>query len=433
MIVLDADSYMSADCILKLVRLMQSNSQLGILQSLVVGMPTNSAFARVFQYGMRLGMRSYTIGSAWWQGDCGPYWGHNAIVRLKPFISDCELPELEGKGPLSGSVLSHDQIEATFMRRAGYDVRVIPEEGESFEENPTSIPEFIRRDLRWCQGNLQYFRFLGKTGLKPVSRFQLLLAILMFIGSPAWLLFMVTGALTVILYGRVPIMFDDTLISGMLEDEELLEAMLTYDTFNHSYGFLTILIVMTMVFAPKIATVIDILSRKDLKLAYGGTKNILLSTAIEILFSALLAPVMAVAHTIFMGGLLCGRKIGWVAPQRHERDISLKFAVSQLWPQTLLGLIGLGFVAAYSSGAVLFALPVILGLVVAVPFAIMSASSKISDKFTKSRLWCIPEERSNSTCLNLLNLSTMHPHANKVPPDSRNQSMGPSDTITENV
>ena len=78
---LDADSFMTAEATLLLVRLMQADHKLGILQGLVVGLPSTSAFARVFQFGMRLGMRSYTIGSAWWQGDCGPYWGHNAMFR----------------------------------------------------------------------------------------------------------------------------------------------------------------------------------------------------------------------------------------------------------------------------------------------------------------------------------------------------------------
>ena len=89
-VTLDADSFMTAAAVLRLVRIMQADPKLGILQGLVVGLPSTSAFARLFQFGMRLGMRSYTIGSAWWQGDCGPYWGHNAVLRLAPFIAHCE-------------------------------------------------------------------------------------------------------------------------------------------------------------------------------------------------------------------------------------------------------------------------------------------------------------------------------------------------------
>ena len=131
-VVLDADSVMSPATILRLIRVMQAEPRLGIVQNLVVGLPSTSPFARVFQFGMRLGMRSYTLGSAWWQGDCGPYWGHNAILRVAPFIEHCDLPALPGRGPLSGCVLSHDQVEAVLMRRAGYQVRVLPLEDGSW-------------------------------------------------------------------------------------------------------------------------------------------------------------------------------------------------------------------------------------------------------------------------------------------------------------
>ena len=167
MLPLDADSLMSGKTIVSLVRMMQAHPRLGILQSLVVGMPSTSAFARMFQFGMRHGMRSYTMGQAWWVGDCGPFWGHNAVVRIKPFIENCELPMLPGKPPLGGQVLSHDQVEATLMRRAGYEVRVLPVEDGSWEENPPTMLDFAQRDVRWCQGNMQYVKLLGTSGPLP--------------------------------------------------------------------------------------------------------------------------------------------------------------------------------------------------------------------------------------------------------------------------
>ena len=164
MLPLDADSLMAGEAVLRLVRIMQAHPRLGILQSLVVGAPAASAFARIFQFGMRHGMRAYTMGSAWWIGDCGPFWGHNAVVRIAPFREHCGLPILPGGPPLGGHVLSHDQVEAALMRRAGYEVRVLPEERGSWEENPPTIFEFSARDLRWCQGNMQYWRLLGTAG-----------------------------------------------------------------------------------------------------------------------------------------------------------------------------------------------------------------------------------------------------------------------------
>src|SRR6056297_2514731 len=191
---LDADSEMGAETVFRLIRVMQASPEIGMLQSLVTGLPSRSLFTRVFQFGMRHGMRSFTLGSAWWQGDCGPNWGHNVLIRTAPFRSHCMLPELPGRGPLSGPILSHDQLEAVMIRRAGYEVRVVAEESQSFEENPPSLVDFIRRELRWMNGNLQYVRLLGMPGLKPVSRIQLVLAILMYVSAPAWMAFILTGA-----------------------------------------------------------------------------------------------------------------------------------------------------------------------------------------------------------------------------------------------
>ncbi|MEM8702694.1 MAG: glucans biosynthesis glucosyltransferase MdoH [Pseudomonadota bacterium] len=365
-LVLDADSYMSAEAIATLVRRMEANPNVGILQSLVVGLPTDSAFARVFQFGMRLGMRSYTIGSAWWQGDCGPYWGHNALLRLKPFKEHCRLPVLPGKGPLAGTVLSHDQVEAVLMRRAGYECRVLPLETGSYEDNPPHLLEFIRRDLRWCQGNLQYRRLIGMKGLKPVSRAQLVLAILMFLGSPAWIGFMVGAA-----------------VLGMTTD---------YAPYRADTGVFMFFTVLSMVFAPKIATVIDVLARRDLRKAFGGPIRILISFVAEIVYSAMLAPIMAVSHTMFMGGLATGKAIGWGAQARGVARLPVTLAASKLWPQTLFGIVALTWFAFQPIELVWPVLPIAAGPLLAIAIAVATSTKSLGRLGIQSTLWRIPEE-----------------------------------------
>ncbi|NRG16335.1 glucans biosynthesis glucosyltransferase MdoH [Rhizobiales bacterium] len=382
-LVLDADSFMSASTILDMVRRMEANPRLGILQSLVVGMPTTSAFARVFQFGMRLGMRSYTTGSAWWQGDCGPYWGHNAVLRLKPFIEACHLPVLPGKGPLSGPILSHDQVEAVLMRRAGYEVRVLPLETESFEENPPDLLEFIRRELRWCQGNLQYLKLLGLSGIKATSRIQLVLAILMFVSSPAWLIFMALAATLAVVGGDQMLQFDATT------------------------GFALFCIIMTMVFAPKIATVLDILADRKLRKRFGGGLRVVAGTAGEIAFSALLAPIMAVAVSVFIAGLPFGRAMGWGAQARSPHGLPLRLTVSKLWPQALFGAAGILWTANQSWALVLPLLPVVLGPLLAVPFALLTARREAGRLALASSLWRIPEEQEAPNCLLPLRLGAL--------------------------
>ena len=367
-IMLDADSVMTVDLILKLVRIMQIDPSLGILQTLVIGMPSASPFARIFQFGMRLSMRSYTIGSAWWQGDCGPYWGHNAIVRLAPFIGHCQLPVLAEGALVKGYVLSHDQIEAVLMRRACYAVRVLASEGSSFEQNPPTLIEFIRRDLRWCQGNMQYWHFLRLPGLRPVSRYQLAFAILMFLGSPAWMGLLLIGSAAVALASTpVAFMRSDAAMTGLI-------------------------LVLAMWFAPNIATVVDVLTRAKLRHLFGGAVRFSASFIITIGFVLLIAPIMWASHALFLGRLLCGRTLDWGAQARHDHKVSWSAAFGQFWPHTLLGLAPVLLLAIAAPAALPYALLIAGGPLLSIPLAVATASPALGKALIGLGLDRLPEE-----------------------------------------
>src|SRR6267154_2436149 len=341
---------------------------LGILQSLVIGMPSASPFARIFQFGMRLSMRSYTIGSAWWQGDCGPYWGHNAIVRLAPFMAHCHLPVLSESALVSGHVLSHDQVEAVLMRRAGYEGRVLAEEGGSFEQNPPTLTEFIRRDLRWCQGNMQYWHFLVMRGLKPVSRYQLSFAILMFLGSPAWMGLLVLGTGAVALAGSP---------GAFIRPDAGLALFVT---------------VLIMWFAPNIATAIDVLARPHLRSAFGGGIRFTLSAVAQTIFVLLLLPIMWFGHTLFLARLLLGRSVGWTAQARDDHEVPLWLAARQLWPQTLAGLGTMAVLGRTVPAAIPYALFIAGGLVLSIPFAVVTAAPRLGRALVRVGFCRLPEE-----------------------------------------
>ena len=366
-IALDADSVMTPQAMLRLVRIMQAQPRIGILQTLITGLPSASPFARIFQFGMRLGMRSYTLGAASWQGDCGPYWGHNAILRLAPFTEHCELPVLPGGPPLGGHVLSHDQLEAVLMRRAGYEVRVLPDEEGSWEENPPTLLEFIRRDLRWCQGNMQYFHFLTLPRLLPVSRCQIWLAIAMYLGSPAWLGFMLLG-------------------------------LMRPAPFRLDLGFVLFCVMLTMSLAPKLATLVDVLARSALRRAYGGTARIALGAFLELFFSMLIAPVSAVAVTLFMLGLPFGRRVGWTTQQRDAEGVSLAAAARKLWPQTLLGILLMAWVWRTAPDIIWYWAPVLAGLVGSVPVAMATAHPLLGRALAACGICRIPEESGLRAC-----------------------------------
>ena len=367
-VMLDADSVMTVDLLVKLVRMMQIDPRLGILQSLVIGMPSASAFARIFQFGMRLGMRSYTIGSAWWQGDCGPYWGHNAIVRIAPFVAHCELPVLAGGALVKGHVLSHDQVEAVLMRRAGYEVRVLAEEGSSFEQNPPTLVEFIRRDLRWCQGNMQYWHFLRMPGLRPVSRYQLVFALLMFLGSPAWIGLLLIGTLGVAL------------------------APAPADFMRWDAGIALLVLVLAMWFAPNIATMIDVLTRPKLRHSFGGGIRFSASFVMTVIFVVLVAPIMWASHTLFLARLLLGRTIEWGAQARDDHKVPWSLAARSFWPQTLIGLVPLLVLAVAAPSAIPYAFLIAGGPLLSIPLAVVTAAPALGRALIALGLDRLPEE-----------------------------------------
>jgi membrane glycosyltransferase len=310
-------------------------------------------------------MRAQTTGGAWWQGSAGPYWGHNAIIRLEPFVEHCKLPVLPGKAPMGGWVLSHDQVEAALMRGAGWDVRVIPDEFESWEENPTNLPDFIKRDLRWCQGNLQYLGLLNMPGLKPMGRFQLINAIMMYAGAPMNLLMLIAGLALVLAPGTGP--------------------------FPTVMAFALYAASMALMFAPRFLGVFDILLSGRAK-SYGGTGRMLAGCVLDLGYNLMIGPIMMITQTVFIGGLVFGRKVMWEAQNREDRSVGLGEAIMGLWPQLAYGANAISLLALYEPIAILWARPTLLPCLLAVPFACVTAGRGFSRLLVKTRLCAIPDE-----------------------------------------
>jgi membrane glycosyltransferase len=228
--------------------------------------------------------------------------------------------------------------------------------------------EFIRRDLRWCQGNLQYARLLALPGLRLISRAQLALAISMFVGSPGWTaLFIAITAF--IMLARDP--------------GEVLRA--------DAAGLLFALMLL-MWQAPKIATMIDVLGRRDLRCAFGGTTRFLASAAIEFGFSLLLLPILWFEHTRFMAGLLFGRSLGWPPQTREVHALRWRLAVRRLWPQTVLGIGVLGGLAVRAPAAIPYALAMAGGLSLAIPLAVITALPALGRGLARFGIGRLPEE-----------------------------------------
>jgi membrane glycosyltransferase len=226
----------------------------------------------------------------------------------------------------------------------------------------------MRRDLRWCQGNMQYFRFLSLDNLKPVSRYQLLLAILMFIGSPAWIALLVLATIALVSFDR-PAQF------------------IRADVGNALFAW-----VLVMWFSPKIFTVVDLLLRKDARRAFGGGARIAINFMIETIYSVLLCPILWISHTIFLARLLFNREIGWIGQVRDDHAVSFRSALSTLWPQTLLGWTAIGLVSAMQPAGLPYVLFLAAGPAFAIPFAMLTAWPVLGRLAVRVGIGRLPEE-----------------------------------------
>jgi membrane glycosyltransferase len=364
MIPLDADSLMDGETVLRLVRVGEAYPRIGILQSLVVGAPSPSAFARIFQFGMRHGMRTYTMGASWWAADCGSYWGHNALVRVSPFFQHCELPKL-GRDQ---HILSHDQIEAALMRRAGYEVRVLPIECGSYEDNPPDLPAFLRRELRWCQGNMQYLKLLGTPGLLPMSRFQLFWAVSMFIGAPAW-----------------------TLIIALFP----LKAAVSENFSNFSTASPTLLYATFLMFymAPKLAGFVDVALTSGVLARYGGARRFLAGSIVEICSSLIIGSTTTLSVSLLLFDMTFGHSLGWGEQARDARALTWRAAARALRPQLAFGALIFVLGAVLAPQLLLWSLPLTIGYPASVPFAVLTASPRVGAWLARAGYCAIPEEQ----------------------------------------
>ena len=196
MIVLDADSIMSGQALVSLAQLMDdAPGGRHHPDAAAAGRPRHAVRAHAAVRGAAERSDARPAVSPSGSSARGNYWGHNAIIRMRPFAEYCALPRLPGAPPFGGEILSHDIVEAAFMRRAGYKVWLVPDIAGSWEEVPSNIIDFAARDRRWAQGNLQHIGVMPMRGLHWLSRLHLLTGILSYVSSPLWLLVLIISSI----------------------------------------------------------------------------------------------------------------------------------------------------------------------------------------------------------------------------------------------
>lgn len=365
MVVLDADSLMSGATLLRMVQRMQRQPSIGLIQTVPIPVGQKTLFGRFTQFASALYSPMLAAGQSFWQGDAANYWGHNAIIRTRAFMDHAGLPTLPGKPPLGGELLSHDFVEAALLKRGGWQVLLdttvttavsrhdpyISASHNSFEAMPSNLLDFAKRDRRWLQGNLQHLRLMGGAGLHPLSRMHFFYGAFAYLSSLVWLGLLLCTSVLVTYH-----------VLGDVTHKTLPQPL--------SLGLLSI--TLGMLLAPKLLGLL--LAFSQTPHAFGGRLRLVISTVLEMLFAALIAPLMMAWHSLFIINVLLGRSIEWQTQPRGERSLSWRETWQHTGWMTLSGLLWAGVMMAFSPTAFGWLTPAWLGLVGAAPLVKYSSS-----------------------------------------------------------
>lgn len=382
MLVLDADSLMTGECIARLAAAMEADPDAGIIQSLPLIINRNTLFARLQQFAARVTGPVIAMGLSVWMGRDGNYWGHNAIIRTAAFAAHGGLPDLRGKPPLGGHILSHDFVEAALLRRAGWDVYMLPDLGGSYEESPPSLIDLSARDRRWCQGNLQHMRVITAKGLKLPTRQHFATGIMSYLASPFWLFQLIVG---------IALVLQTTYIRPeyFARDFRLYPI---WPRFDPERALALFALTMGILLAPKLFGLLLMLLRGQDRRASGGGIRLVISSLIEIILSALLAPIMMLIQSGSVFQILLGRDTGWQPQRRDDGSIPWKDIVRRHRSHTVLG--ALAGISAFMIATSLFLWmsPTILGLLLAIPLSWLSGQLGAGLALKRMGLLLTPEE-----------------------------------------
>jgi membrane glycosyltransferase len=380
-IVLDADSVMAGETLTTLVRMMEANPDTGIIQTAPRAVGHDTLHGRVQQFAARAYGPIFTAGMRFWQLGESHYWGHNAILRMQPFLAHCALAPLPGSGALGGDVMSHDFVEAALMRRAGWKVWVADELDGSYEQVPPNLLAELQRDRRWCQGNLQNSRLMFEPQLHTVHRTAFLTGVLAYASSPLWLGFLL---LSTVIFARQagsdPTYFFESYQLFPIWPTANVGLMLTL------FGVTGVLLL-----APKAMALVAIVGRGEAG-RFGGGARLLVSAFVEFLHSLLLAPVRMLFHTQFVVAALTGWRLDWKSPPRDNAATSWREAALRHGGHTLLAITWAVAIVATSATFPWWLSPILGGLLAAIPLSVLTSRTRIGSALRQRGLMLTPEE-----------------------------------------
>lgn len=379
MIVLDADSLVEGPTLVEMVRRMELDDRIALLQAPPTPVNRMSFFARLQQFSARVYGHVFNSGFSLWVQDEGNYWGHNAIIRIEPFMDHCGLPKLPGSPPLGGEILSHDFVEAAMLRDAGWKVVLDHDLQGSYEQCPTNMIDFAKRDQRWCQGNLQHIRLAAAHGVHTMSRLHLAMGVMSYVSSLLWACFLILAVMLGLGVGT----------SG----PNATMGLDRYLPAQYAPGALWLFIfTMAMLLVPKAYGYIIALTQPKLLEKLGGPWRLLGSVTLETLVSVIVAPIFMAFHSTFVVSTLLGHSIQWSTQRRSEATLHIRDAFSAHALHTIVGLCGFVLVDRVTPQLMLWLSPVLFGLIFSVPISLLLSSADAGRRLRRWGLLLIPEE-----------------------------------------
>jgi membrane glycosyltransferase len=380
-IVLDADSVMRGQTLVDLVKLMEAHPQIGLIQTVPALVNAETLFGRIQQFANRLYAPIFITGLNYWAQSFGNYWGHNAIIRLEPFMHHCDLPQLPGRKPFGGSILSHDFVEAALLLKANWQVWMAYDLEGSYEEAPQTMIENARRDRRWCQGNMQHAMVVWARGLRGESRMHLASGIFGYLASPFWLFFLLTFNWMLWYVARTGL--------SRITVRPFTPFLRVTGT---QHAFLIFSLCMAALFLPKVLALVDLALDPPRRRAFGGMIHATLGAVGETAFSALHAPLQMLWHSQFVAASLLLLGVQWGPQQRGAEGTPWSVALRRHWAQTVIGLIWGGAIWRLDRSTFWWFAPVVAGMVMSIPMSVLTSQVSLGRKARQLGLFLTPEE-----------------------------------------
>jgi len=397
MVVLDADSLMDGGDILKMARVMELYPNLGILQTPPKLIRGSSVFTRLQQFAMRLYGPLFIRGLNRWQLGGGSYWGHNALIRVKPFSDFCELPALPGREPFGGTILSHDFVEAALMVSEGWEVWLAWDIEGTYEEAPPTLIDHLKRDRRWCQGNLQHLWLIFARKLPLTVRAHLFMGIMAYLGSPLWFLFLILG--TWVAWDR-----EASDLSNLPFDGTLVDRYLHIDGTTQS--LILTAFIFALLFLPKILAMTGALLVPRVRKSFGGGVALVAGTLLETIVSMLLAPCVMAAHSFMVMGIVLGHAVGWGSQNREADGTSWGEALRVHATPTVLGIVWAAVAWHISPVFAAWMSPILLGLILCIPVSVWTSRARYGKALARQKVLATPEELNPPEVLKLADMAT---------------------------